>query len=519
MHEKREIRFTLLVTSDVHSRLFPDVLGPGMLKASKVIQRVRSKEKHMLLIDNGDLIQGTPLADYAMNEEKGIHHPAVLLHRALGYDAAVLGNHEFNYGRQALEKVVLSSGFPWLSANVVKKGTKLPFFGPPYILRDVEGVLVAVLGLTTSHVPVWEPAEHIKDIAFLDPVDTARRWVAHLKEKERVDLIILAYHGGLERDPKTQEAIGEANGENQGYALVREVEGIAAVITGHQHLLVQEKIDGKPIVQTGTAASHVGKITFTIGVRSDRVFAVDSDVELLPVAEQEEDEALQERVRPVVKAADKWMEEIIGRTEGDFSIADPMQEVWLKEHPLIEWINRVQMKAAGTTIACTALLNPNIRGLGRRVSRKDILEVYPFPNSLVVMRLTAEEIKQALEVSASFFTRSADGRIDVAAEWRTPRLLSYNYDMWEGIVYEMDVARPRGERVRRLRFPHEPDGDGRYAVAVNRYRASGTGGYAMFDKKKIVKEIPVDISRLLMKEVSDSKVIRGCVNHNWKVVV
>lgn len=521
-----KIKIILLATSDVHSHIFPAYEGKneqdpqGMVKAASIIKEIRNKHPHTILIDNGDLIQGTPLADYAIHTKDNIPHPAITVHNILGYDAAILGNHEFNYGRESLERIISQSDFPWLSANIVKKGTDTPYFNKPYIIKEFEGVRAAILGLTTKFIPNWESPEHIQDFDFLDPVDTAKKWVSYLKNNEQADLIIVSYHGGLEKNPATLESIGQDNGENQGYMMATEVEGIDCLITGHQHLAFASKLaNGVTILQPGSGASHVGKITIILLKTDGKWHVEEKHAELIPTQEAKKDRETIHIVQPFVKLADEWLDQKIGRIVGDMTIKDPMDQVWLNEHPLIEWINKVQMKAAQTDISCTALLNPNAFGLTESVSRKDIMTAYPFPNTLVVMKLTGDEIIRALEVSASFFLLKDDGEVTVNPDWIKPRILSYNYDMWEGIEYQIDLSLPVGQRVKNVLYRGKPlSALSYYKVVMNNYRAGGSSGYDMFSQEKVVRKIEKEISELLIEDILEKKRIHAHVNHNWKVI-
>ena len=516
----------ILITSDVHSHIFSVNDGKneqepqGMAKAASIIKKIRQSNSHTILIDNGDLIQGTPLANYAINISN-LSHPAITINNLLQYDAAVIGNHEFNYGKEVLKKIAFQSEFPWISANVVKKGTETPYFGNPYIIREFKGLRVAVLGLTTKYIPYWESQKHIADFDFLDPLETAKKWITYLKTSEQADLIIVSYHGGFEKNPKTLALIGQDNGENQGYALATQLAGIDCLITGHQHLLFSTVLtNGIPVIQPGTGAAYLGKVTFKLVKENEKWLVQEKQLEQISVKEAEPDREIIEAVQPIIKQAEQWLDQEIGRIAGDMTITEPIRQVWMKEHPLVEWINKVQMKAADVGISCTSLLDAKIKGLSEVVSRNDIMNVYPFPNTLVVMKLSGNEIIQALEVSASFLLLNEDGEVSVNPDWNKPRLLTYNYDMWEGIEYEIDLTQPIGNRVRKIIYRGEPlDKLAYYQVAMNSYRASGSGGYDMFSPKKVVKEIHKEISELLIEDLIEKKIVQANVNQNWKVII
>ena len=223
MTNRTTIALSILTTSDVHGHLLPtDYRGAGpkplgLARLAGLIAREREQADAALLIDNGDLLQGTPLA-YVAAKRAALRaaHPAIAALNHLRYDAAVVGNHEFNYGRGLLEEAVAQSAFPWLAANVADHKSGDPAFGRPYIVRKLgeDGPTVAVLGVTTHYIPHWERPEHIEGLTFRDARETVRIWVEKIKREERPDALIVCYHGGFERDVDTgiaTEEIGRAS--------------------------------------------------------------------------------------------------------------------------------------------------------------------------------------------------------------------------------------------------------------------------------------------------------------------
>src|SRR5690625_667943 len=266
-----EMTIAILTTSDLHGNVLPlnyannEEMEIGFSKISTLIKQERVKHNHTILIDNGDTIQGTPLAyHYAQTNCKSIH-PMVMLLNDLQYDAAIIGNHEFNFGLELLHKVVDESQFPWLSANILNKETKEPFFGKPYIVKEVrEGIKIGILGLTTHYIPNWEKPNHIQGIEFKDAVESAKKWVPFIRKNENIDLLIVSYHGGFERDLDTGEPTERLTGENQGYQLCEEVAGIDVLLTGHQHRQIAGKmIKDTIIVQPGSKGTNLGKVSVT----------------------------------------------------------------------------------------------------------------------------------------------------------------------------------------------------------------------------------------------------------------
>ncbi len=266
-----KIDLIILETSDVHGNIFPINYGNnqysdvGLSKVASIIKKERANNPHVLLVENGDLIQGTPLTYHYARINSNRPNPMIVLANELNYDAAVFGNHEFNYGKGVLAAAVKEANYPWLSANIVSIETGEPYFGKPYIVKEVEGVKVAILGITTQYIPNWEQPQHIEGMRFEDAVLTAKKWVKIVKSEEKVDIVVVSYHGGFERDLETGEPTETLTGENQGYQLCMEVDGIDVLLTGHQHRQIAgNMINGVIVVQPGNMGIAVGKVTLQL---------------------------------------------------------------------------------------------------------------------------------------------------------------------------------------------------------------------------------------------------------------
>ncbi|WP_268893703.1 bifunctional metallophosphatase/5'-nucleotidase [Paenibacillus puerhi] len=521
------LKITVLETSDIHGNIMPiqyanhNPIESGLAKLATLIREERRKQDYVLLVDNGDLIQGTPLAYHHARLNREEPNPMISCLNELGYDAAVVGNHEFNYGMELLSKAVAESSFPWLCANIVREADKEPFLGQPYILRRFGGVKVAVLGLTTPYIPNWEKAEHIAGLVFEDAVQSAKRWVKELREREGADIVIVSYHGGFECHLETGEPTEPLTGENQGFALCREVEGIDLLLTGHQHRVIPgARVCGVPVLQPGSAGGWLGKAVLSVERdREGRWHIAAVETELLSPEGAAPDAQILELADPHERLTQVWLDQPIGRLVGDMRVLDPM-EVRLREHPLIEFINRVQMEISGAPISNTALFDNISPGFPELITMRDIVSNYIYPNTLQVIRVSGKDIEAALEQTAGYFeTYDGHGEIRVSAAFSDPKPQHYNYDMWEGIEYKLDISKPVGQRVSGLRYQGAPlDPEGEYEVVMNNYRAAGGGNYAMFRGKPIVKDIPTDMAELLASYIMERGTIESTLDRNWEVI-
>ncbi|AZK48873.1 bifunctional metallophosphatase/5'-nucleotidase [Paenibacillus lentus] len=521
----------ILVTSDIHGHIYPtdyrtaEERNLGLAKIASLIERERQRAPDLLLLDNGDLIQGSPLTSYFIKQQASKLHPMVAVLNKLDYDAAVPGNHEFNYGQDILNGVMEESSFPWLSAGIVDLKTGNPAFGRPYIVKKIgpstDPVKVVILGVTTHYIPNWENPQHLEGLEFRDALETTKAWVAHIREQECPDLLVVSYHGGFERDLDSGEATEKLSGENQGYAICREVEGIDVLITGHQHRFLATQLGDVTVIQPGCHGQALGKIMVDLEMQGGRWRVRQKSAELLRVDESvSADRTILAMLSDLEAKTQSWLDQPIGQVEGDMRIHSSFI-CRTEDHAFMEFVNKVQMEVTGAQVSCAALLSEESRGFGSTITMRDVLSNFMYPNTLTVLRLQGRDIRAALEQTAAYFVVSSDGNLAVNPAYVRPKAQHYNYDMWEGICYEFDIARPLGQRVVKL-----TDLDGvnieeemKFEVVMNSYRAGGGGDYEMFKGKPVVREIGADMAELIAEYIQQHRTIKAGCDHNWRVIV
>ncbi|WP_128895482.1 bifunctional metallophosphatase/5'-nucleotidase [Longirhabdus pacifica] len=520
-------QLTIIETSDIHGNILPhwygnnEAMEMGMAKLATIIHEERKKDPHLLLIDNGDLLQGTPLTYHHAKYNHHKPNPMIAISNYLQYDAAIIGNHEFNYGLPYLEQAVKESQFPWLSASTLHKETSQPYFGQPYMIKELEnGCKVGILGLTTHYIPNWENPKHIKKLAFEDALQCAKKWVPVLKEKEKVDIVIVSYHGGFEKDLKTGKETEPLTGENQAYQICEEVSGIDVLLTGHQHRELIDEVHNVLIVQPGHQAQRAAKVTLQL-IKNDIGWHIsEKSGELLSVQGIPADPTVIKMTEPYETDTQQWLDKPIGEVANnkDMLITDPF-EARIKEHPFIQFINVVQMEVSGAPISCTSLFDNRSLGFPTHITMRDVVSNYIYPNTLQVIKVSGKDIKAALEQTAAYFAPYDGRQIEVNPTYLDPKPQHYNYDMWEGIEYTIQVQRPIGKRIESITYNGKLlEMDEHYDVVMNNYRASGGGNYDMFQGKPIVKDIPLDVSEIIADYIIEKKKIDVSVNHNWKVI-
>ncbi|WP_176330374.1 bifunctional metallophosphatase/5'-nucleotidase [Oceanobacillus rekensis] len=521
----QKTKLTLLYTSDIHGNALPILYGTneqadiGLAKYASIVKEVRQHTENLIVIDNGDLIQGTPLMTHYVKEYSDKENPMIGIMNRIGIDAGVIGNHEFNFGEKILSDAIKQSDFPWLSANILDITTNKPKFGQPYIIKELSnGVKAAIVGVTTQYIPNWESPEHIKGIAFADAFSTLNKWVQHVREVERPDILIVSYHGGFERNIESGEPTEALTGENQAYQMCQNIEGIDILLTGHQHRRLTNVVNNVLILQPGNNGQAYGNVELELQRDNDTWNIINKTGSIHDLAKTEADQEILEYMKDIEESTQQWLDEPIGRIDGDMVIDDPFK-ARVSKHPFIQFIQNVQMDASGTDISVTSLLNNTSTGFKSVVTMRDIVSNYMYPNTLVVLELNGEDIKAALEKSAEYFT-VIDHQIAVNPAYIIPKPQHYHYDMWEGIDYRIKASKPLGSRVSNIMYHGEPlDLKQSYQVVLNNYRASGGGNFQMFKDKPVIKEIQQDTVELIRAYFEKNQTVDPIVNKNFTVVV
>ncbi|MBO0455586.1 bifunctional metallophosphatase/5'-nucleotidase [Enterococcus hulanensis] len=515
------MKLTFLETSDMHGYVYPtdysgkQNLALGAAKVAAKLKELRAQAAGpVIAIENGDFIQGSPLSYYLAKEKSSAKELTKLIN-LMDYDVQVIGNHEFNYGIDYLKEAIESYHAPVLAANILNEAGQ-PYFGQAYTIIEKAGIKIAILGLTTEYIPHWEKPETLAGLTFTNIVETSKKYIPLLKQQ--ADLVIVSYHGGFEKDLTTGEATEALTGENEGYKLLQEVEGIDALFTGHQHRTIAAKINGIPVVQPGYRGNHIGEIQLTIEKNGDRVMIVDSHAALHTVENVAADPQILSAIEPLELELEHWLDQTLGEVEGDMRITDPMQ-ARLEEHPYVEFINRVQLSASGAEISGTALFNNEGKGFGKTITMRDVITNYIYPNTLAVIKVNGAELRAALEQSANYLAVE-NNQIVFNPAYIQPKPQYYNYDMYEGIQYTIDMNQPVGLRITELSFQGQPiTAEQEFELVTNQYRAIGGGNYEMFGADKIMREIQIDMTELIAEYLKKHPIIKAEVDHNFNVIL
>lgn len=514
------MKVTLLATSDTHGFIEPtnyvDSNGDkpfGLEKASSTIKRYMNQhpDEKIILIDNGDFLQGSPMADYVAKRAGQADKDAfIAAYNDVGYQIGSIGNHEFDYGLDYLNWIMKHSDRQFVCANIVDHNNQ-PLLSHPYTILNVAGFKIGFLGLTTTSTKKWKNVNDMNDFNLISELDACNRYMPELREK--TDAVIVVYHGGFERD-HTGNWNDINPGENRGYDILKTIRGIDGMISGHQHRKIASELFNVPIIQPGSRGEYVGKISFDISNKDRRITHATS--ELLSVGDSDPDPQIAKVVAALSKNLQKWLDKPLSRIEGNLTFDDPFQ-ARIKESAFIEFIQKIQMEKMGTDISATALYNNEAHGFESPITMRNIITNYVYPNTLVKSRITGADLRAALEVTAEYFDVK-HGQVVVNEHFMFPKERFYNYDMYEGIDYTLNIAKPVGQRVTRLKYKGEDVTDDQILyITLNRYRANGGGHYPMYTGDKIVASCDMTISQIILEYLSKHRVVKATNNHNFKI--
>ncbi len=516
------VQVTLLSSTDLHGHIYPinyatnKPSNDGFAKVATLIRKVRAETGEVLLVDCGDTIQGTPLAYYHNRIHNTPTDPMMLVMNALHYDALAIGNHEYNFGLAVLHKARHEARFPWLSANTVHVADNSPAF-PSHIVKIIKGVRVGVLGLTTPSIPHWENPDNYAGLRFTDPVEAARRGVAVLRRQEKVDVVVVAMHMGLEENLGTgAPSAGQAPNENAALKIVRSVPGIDVLFMGHTHRAIPGvNVGATTLTQAGRWGDHLSRADVFLE-RAEPGAAwqiVAKSSACLPVtASTIPDPDVLSLAKSYHEATQAWLSKPVGRSAKALSSAESR----LRDTAIIDLIQKVQMDTGKADVSFTACFTLDARLPAGDVTLREIAGLYIYDNTLVVIELTGARIKDALEHSARYFLPYQDGK--TAAQLIDPSVPGYNFDLAEGVNYTIDLRRTPGDRIIDLTYQGKPLNPAQsFRVAINNYRLNGGGGYSMFRDAKVLYRSSTEIRDLVVDWIRLNPDIPSEPTHNWRL--
>ena len=471
-----EKTFQIYFTSDTHGHIFPVNYASNRPEASGLLALAAQIEKDgdTLVLDGGDSLQGTPLTQYYL-EHRGEWdiHPVAAAFNALGLDYFTLGNHDFNFGYEALRDYLRAMEGTCLCANVEDLGGELPI--RPWTVHTLSnGLRIGLTGVVTDFVNIWEQPQNLERLRITDAFQAAQAACAALRGQ--CDVCVCIYHGGFEEELETGRVLSDS-GENIACRIARELD-FDLLLTGHQHMAVAGVgLSGTYAVQPPANAGQFLHLTGRWDGQESRFSS-----RLEPVGSDHPTEPFQSLL-PLERAVQAWLDQPIGALAQAIPPEGKL-EAALRGSQVAALFNQVQLEETGADFSCTSLGNDPV-GLTSPVTMRGVTAAYLFANTLVVLEVTEEVLRQTLERCAAYFTL-VDGQPQISEEFLLPKVEHYNYDFYAGLSYTFDLRRPVGSRVVRLtKLDGSPLGDGTFRLCTSNYRATGTGGY------EILRECPV----------------------------
>ncbi|MEV0005183.1 5'-nucleotidase C-terminal domain-containing protein [Micromonospora sp. NPDC050980] len=547
---------TVLGTSDTHGNVYNwdyykdaefddskhnDV---GVAKLATLVNQIRAERRGRatLVLDAGDTIQGTPLATYYAKQEPitstGETHPMANAMNVLRYDAVTLGNHEFNYGLPLLATWIRQLGFPALAANAINEKTGKPAF-LPYVIKEVRlgghgapKLRVGILGLTNPGVAIWDKANVEGRLVFADMVATAAKWVPVMRRRG-ADVVIISAHGG---DSGTSSYGPELPNENPTALIAEQVPGIDAILFGHAHNEVPEKFvtnlkTGKAVLTSEPSkwGQRLTRMDFTLTRSKGCWKVVDSAATTLNTNTVVEDPAVLAAVRGQHAKTVDYVNRVVAQSSVELSAAASRYQ----DTPILDFINHVQTEVVTAALAGGAYADLPVLSIAAPFSRtavfpqgdvriRDVAGLYVYDNTLEAVVLTGAEVKAYLEYSAKYFVTVPVGAPVDPEAISDPAVPDYNYDVFSGVDYDIDISKPVGQRITRLVLAGTDTpvaADAQFGVAVNNYRRSGGGNFPGIVKTQVYNA-QQEIRQLLIDWAQAKGVIDPAdfFVPNWKLV-
>lgn len=538
--KEKTIDLKFIETSDVHGSFFPyDFINRkpkagSLARVATYVNQLRSQHgENVILLDNGDILQGQPVNYYSNYVDTTSANIAAQVVNYLRYDAQTIGNHDVETGHRVYDKWVSATHCPILGANVIDTKTNKPYLKPYTILKR-GGARIAIIGLLTPAIPNWLGENLWSGLRFEEMVSSARQWMRVVKEQEKADIVIGLFHSGKDGGITTPHYK-----EDAALAVAREVPGFDVVFFGHDHTRYADAVtnsEGKLVACLDPAnnAMSVAQADLQLVKKKGHWCVKESQWKLVDVADLPVDNEFLDHFSAFNETVKAYANRVIGTFENTISTRDS----YFGNSAFNDLILNLELSITKADVAFNAPVSFDVAIKKGPVRVADMFNLYKYENQLFVMRLTGKEIRKALEMSYDLWVNtmtSPDDHLlllDSQTRGDQQRLgfknFSFNFDSAAGIDYEVDVTKPNGQKVKVLKMSNgEPfDENKYYKVAVNSYRANGGGelltrgaGIAKDDlDDRIVWRSEFDLRHYLMEEIKRLGTLNPQPNTNWRFV-
>ena len=538
--KEKTIDLKFIETSDVHGSFFPyDFINRkpkagSLARVATYVNQLRSQHgENVILLDNGDILQGQPVNYYSNYVDTTSANIAAQVVNYLRYDAQTIGNHDVETGHRVYDKWVSATHCPILGANVIDTKTNKPYLKPYTILKR-GGARIAIIGLLTPAIPNWLGENLWSGLRFEEMVSSARQWMRVVKEQEKADIVIGLFHSGKDGGITTPHYK-----EDAALAVAREVPGFDVVFFGHDHTRYADAVtnsEGKLVACLDPAnnAMSVAQAELQLVKKKGHWCVKESQWKLVDVADLPVDNEFVDHFSAFNETVKAYANRVIGTFENTISTRDS----YFGNSAFNDLILNLELSITKADVAFNAPVSFDVAIKKGPVRVADMFNLYKYENQLFVMRLTGKEIRKALEMSYDLWVNTMTSPndhlllLDSQTRGDQQRLgfknFSFNFDSAAGIDYEVDVTKPNGQKVKVLKMSNgEPfDENKYYKVAVNSYRANGGGelltrgaGIAKDDlDDRIVWRSEFDLRHYLMEEIKRLGTLNPQPNTNWRFV-
>lgn len=546
------VNVKIIETSDVHGAIFPydftenKPTNASLARVTTYVNEQRADTNQVVfLVDNGDILQGTPAVYYYNFEKTDTLHLYADVMNYMKYDVGTVGNHDIETGHEVYDRFDKEINFPWLAANAINTKTNEPYF-KPYTVLERKGIKIAVLGLITPAIPKWLPEKIYSGIRFDDMIEAARKWVKIIEEKEHPDLLIGLLHAGVDYTYGGENENTYKN-ENASKLVAEKVPGFDIVFVGHDHAgwnFSTKNSEGQNVLVLGTTAGarNVAVADVKLDYSGTNHSFVKESISgaLIDMKDFTPDPDFMKRYQRNFNQVKNY----VSRPIGEFTETISSRDAMFGPSKFVDLIQTIQLNLTGADVSFTAPLSFDAKIDKGTVYVKDMFDLYRYENLLYTMELTGQEIKDYLEYSyGNWFNQmkkendhllkfklDENGNIKYSERTKSPELEEryYNFESAAGIDYVVDVTKPVGSRVIIKSFSNGNPFvlNKMYKVAVNSYRGNGGGGHLTRGakipqdelSKRVINSTEKDLRYYLMKWIEKEKTVTPKLLGNWKVV-
>lgn len=534
----REVKLKLIETSDIHGNFFPynfitqqDWKGSFARVHSYAQQERQTYGHNLLLMDNGDILQGQPSAYYYNFMDTVSTHITAAMMNYMGFVVGNMGNHDVEAGHAVYDRWISQCQFPVLGANIIRTSDEQPYL-KPYEIIEREGVKIAVLGMITPAIPTWLPETLWKGLYFADMEQTARKWMPIIQEKEKPNIIIGLFHAGKEARTVAGKYREDASAE-----IAERIPGFDIIMMGHDHRRFCGKIanaqgDSVLLINPANNGRTVGDVEITLTLDGDKVIRKSIQGKLADMDKLEPSPDFMKQFAPQYQAVEAFVSEKVGT----FTETISTRPAYFGPSAFIDFIHSLQLDLTGADISFAAPLSFDAVIKEGDIHISDMFNLYKYENMLYTMELTGKEIKGFLEESYAIWTnqmKSADDHVLLLTERKdgngyTFTNPSFNFDSAAGIIYTVDVTKPAGQKVciQSLSNGEPFDLNRTYRVALNSYRGNGGGELLTKGagipqdqlKDRIISATEKDLRYYMIQYIREKKTLSPQPLNQWKMI-